>query len=270
MIPKTIHYVWLSGDEKPSLVNDCIRSWIQCMPNYKIKEWSMEDIIHIDSPFLHDAISARKWAFATDYLRFYIIYHYGGIYMDSDVYTYRSFDPFLDSKGFTSLEGSGILGTEKSKLPDFGLEAAVFGAEKGSPWISHVLSFYANLRFVNKPSFYMSIMAPKVLWKQSERFGLRKVLSFQILDGDIRIYPLDTLSCVADPKFYQLTREDYKLLGERNPLRYACHVGSNSWGWQKKKNLKDYIKSFIIWLIGVERSVAIKRKVRTITAAIFK
>ena len=77
MIPSVIHCVWLSGEDKPQLIKNCIESWKKVMPDFEIKEWSMNDIINIKSNFLHDAIKAKKWAFATDFLRVYLLYHYG-------------------------------------------------------------------------------------------------------------------------------------------------------------------------------------------------
>ena len=44
IIPKIIHCVWLSGEEKPQLIKDCIASWRSTMPDFEIKEWGMEDI----------------------------------------------------------------------------------------------------------------------------------------------------------------------------------------------------------------------------------
>ena len=76
MIPKSVHYVWLSGDKKPQLVKDCLASWRANLPEYEIREWTYEDVKDIKSDFLQEAIEHRKWAFATDFLRFYIIYNY--------------------------------------------------------------------------------------------------------------------------------------------------------------------------------------------------
>lgn len=264
MIPKQIHYVWLSGEEKPKLVKDCLESWKTKLPNYEVKEWTMDDVKNISSEFLHDAIAARKWAFATDYLRFYIIYHFGGIYMDSDVYVYRSFDPLLDCNGFTSLEESGILCTEQGKLQNFGLEAAVFGAMKGSPWIKNILDFYATLRFKNTSEFCLSIMAPKVMWKRTLPFGLRQVPSFQVLDGRIKIYGYGCFSCIVDERLFGLQVRDYERYGEIDPTRIACHLGLNSWGWQGKKTIKDKLKENIIKLIGAEKAVRYKRNFKAI------
>lgn len=265
MIPKIIHYVWLSGDEKPQLIQECIRSWHENLPGYEIREWNMSDVEYIESQFLKDAIAARKWAFATDFLRFYIIFNYGGIYMDSDVYVYRDFSPLLDCAGFTSFEASAILRTERKKpAVDFALEAAIFGAEKGSPWIDNILKFYSTVQFKNDPEFFRSIIAPKVMWRLTLPLGLRNVFSFQVLDGDVRIYPSDTLSCIADYSLYKSSVEHFQNVGNLNPLKFACHMCNNGWGWQPKKRLKDRIKQILINILGKENAVNVKRWVKSL------
>lgn len=35
MIPKIIHYCWLSGEEKTILIQKCIKSWHKILPEYK-------------------------------------------------------------------------------------------------------------------------------------------------------------------------------------------------------------------------------------------
>ena len=40
MIPKTIHYCWFGGKEKPKSVMKCIASWRKYCPDYVIKEWN--------------------------------------------------------------------------------------------------------------------------------------------------------------------------------------------------------------------------------------
>lgn len=265
MIPKIIHYVWLSGDEKPQLIKDCIESWKRVMPDYEIREWTMSDIMDIQSDFLKGALAARKWAFCTDYLRFHIIYHYGGIYMDSDVFVFKSFDDLLDCNGFTSLEGSGVLFPEsKNKLQDFGLEAAVFGAVKGCEWIKLNLDHYKDLKFVNTQKFLKSIIAPKVMWNCTLPLGLRKVPSFQQLKGNVKIYPLDTLSCIADFSLYGLEQNDYSKISEINPLKYSCHLCNNSWGWKPPFKFSTWLKNTIIKMIGAQNAVGLKRNVKRI------
>lgn len=56
------------------------------MPDYEIKLWNMETFDVSSAPvYVQEAVKARKWAFAADYIRMYALYTEGGIYLDSDV-----------------------------------------------------------------------------------------------------------------------------------------------------------------------------------------
>lgn len=104
MIPKIIHYVWLGGGAKTPSVKRCIASWKKAMPDYQIKEWN-ESNFDLDSVvWTKEAIQKKKWSLASDYIRHYAIYTEGGIYMDTDVMVYKSFDEFLNFSFFTSVE----------------------------------------------------------------------------------------------------------------------------------------------------------------------
>lgn len=85
MIPKLIHCVWLSGDEKPSQYKMCIDSWKKTMPDYEIREWNMTNLPDeiLNHQFVGQAIEARKWAYATDVIRLWLLKNYGGIYLDT-------------------------------------------------------------------------------------------------------------------------------------------------------------------------------------------
>ena len=144
MIPKIIHYCWLSGEPYPEKIRKCIASWKEILPDYTIKLWDMNsfDVNSID--FVREAVSVRKWAFAADYIRLYALYTEGGIYLDSDVLVRKSFNPFLDNDLFSAVEyypdyvnecntlsllnedGSSKVPGERK--PGIGLQAAVIGS----------------------------------------------------------------------------------------------------------------------------------------------
>ena len=85
MIPKIIHFCWLSGDPYPEKIRKCMKTWKKVMPDYEIKLWSMETFDVSSAPvYVQEAVKARKWAFAADYIRMYALYTEGGIYLDSD------------------------------------------------------------------------------------------------------------------------------------------------------------------------------------------
>ena len=106
MIPKVLHHIWLSGDEKGSEIERCLDSWLEHNPEYDLKEWSLENIDINSSKFLKEAIEQKKWAFASDYLRIKILYEHGGIYADADVVFNASLDNLLNNSFSISFPSS--------------------------------------------------------------------------------------------------------------------------------------------------------------------
>lgn len=39
MIPKIIHFCWMSGDPYPEKIKKCINSWKEKLPDYEIRLW---------------------------------------------------------------------------------------------------------------------------------------------------------------------------------------------------------------------------------------
>ena len=95
MIPKIIHYCWLSGDAFPENIRTCFASWKQFLPDYEFRLWDTARFDVHSLPWTKEAFEAKKYAFAADYIRLYALYQFGGIYLDSDVLLYKSFDDLL-------------------------------------------------------------------------------------------------------------------------------------------------------------------------------
>ena len=82
MIPKVIHFCWLSGETYPELVCKCIKSWELILPDYEIILWDTQKIDIHSNLWLEQSFKKKKYAFAADYIRFYALYYYGGIYLE--------------------------------------------------------------------------------------------------------------------------------------------------------------------------------------------
>lgn len=98
MIPKVIHYCWFGRNPLPSLAEKCIESWKKYLPDYEIIEWNEDNFDVNMIPYTKEAYEAKKYAFVSDYARFWILYHYGGLYFDTDVEIIKPFDEII-SKG---------------------------------------------------------------------------------------------------------------------------------------------------------------------------
>lgn len=121
MIPKIIHYCWMSKDTFPELIKDCLNSWQKNLSDYKIIEWNSDNFDYNKIAYTKEAMQKKKYAFVSDYVRLYVLYKYGGIYLDSDIKVLKSFNDLLDNKAFTGFEsnqrmGVWLLASEKTIL----------------------------------------------------------------------------------------------------------------------------------------------------------
>ena len=266
MIPKQIHCIWLSGEPKPEIYNNCLLSWSKVMPDYEIKEWSLVNLPKevLTHPFVASAVKERKWAFAADYIRLWALYTYGGIYLDMDVYVYKRFDPFLSHAAFGCIEFNpkNFYKYIRLKRTNFvrglNIDAAMMGAEKKHNWIKPMMDFYENRTFVNSSKSYNAIIMPLVVSKISIDFGFRYIPIYQVLQGDVHIYPPDVFSSCYD---WSLTKCDsYDLYGD-NCVRYSAHLVAHSWYENENDcNIMYNIKKIIILLLGKKNVKWLKNK----------
>ena len=151
MIPKIIHYCWLSDDPVPEDMQAYMSTWKQ-LDGYTFMKWDFNRFTE-DVPWVREAFAAKKYAFACDYIRLYAVYHYGGIYMDMDMELVKPFDDLLDAPLMLALEVD-----ETTRI-----EAGCFGAEKGHPFIKKCLDYYDGRHFVLEDGSYDERVAPDII-----------------------------------------------------------------------------------------------------------
>lgn len=148
MIPKIIHYSWFSGDPYPEPVLLYMETWKRFLPDYEFVLWDKERIKEIDSIFMDEALQERKWAFASDYVRCYAVYKYGGIWLDIDVEMRQPFDAFLHHRMFIGQETNAYYFGDGIGRCMHTLTSHCFGAEVGHPFLSRCLDYYKDRKFI--------------------------------------------------------------------------------------------------------------------------
>lgn len=178
MIPKKIHYVWVGGKEKPKDIQKCIDSWRKHLKDYEIVEWN-ESNFDIDShPFTKGAYKAKKWAYVSDYIRMYVLYKEGGIYLDTDNLVLESLDKFLNDRAFVGFENKDYPYT------------ACFGAEKKHPLVKKVLDYYEGKEFEFDSNDQMKAVNTKIVSEiLVNDFNCKVNNKEQLLKDGIRVYP---------------------------------------------------------------------------------
>jgi len=217
MIPKIIHYCWFGHGEMPELTQRCIASWHRYMPDWEYKLWNEDNfdvnLVH----YTKEAYEARKFAFVSDYVRLWALEREGGIYFDTDVEVFKSFDELLCYKAFAGFEGS-------KHLP---VGTCVLATEAHGEWVREQLEAYRDRHFVKADGSFDMTTNVQFMMAIMSRNGL-------VQDGveqdykDLHVFPVDYFS----PRH---TTGEYI----RTNNTYCEHLGLGSWtetggGWKAK------------------------------------
>lgn len=241
MIPKIIHFCWLSNDPYPANIKACMKTWKKVMPDYEIKHWNMQNFDVASAPaYVQEAIKARKWAFAADYIRIYALYKEGGFYLDSDVRILKRFDDFRTYDFISSLEHHPSQLEKTGSIHDIApdgtrmcegyisgmqIQAAVMGAQAGCPFLKDILKWYNTKNFSKEMPADM--FAPLIYARIAEKYGFRYIDTDQELEGNMKIFRSEIF---AGNKH------------EATPASYAIHYCAHSWKSSFLEKLRNLFK----------------------------
>lgn len=229
MIPKIIHYCWFGRNPLPPLAKKCIASWKKYLPDYEIIEWNEDNFDVNIIPYTKEAYEAGKFAFVSDYARFWILYQYGGLYFDTDVEIIKPLDEIISKGPFMGRE---ILKYEFGDDINPGLG---IGANPNLEIYKEILDVYKTKRFYNNDgtlNLTTVVTTTTQILSNHNNHELDNGV-FQI--GGINIYPTEYFC----PKNYYT--------GEMmiTSKTVAIHHYDASW-----KSNKDKLKKRVIKLLG--------------------
>ena len=221
MIPKIIHYCWFGHSEQSPLINYCLKSWQERLPDYKIMLWNEDNFDVFSTEYTKKAYNAKKWAFVSDYVRLYALKRYGGIYLDTDIEVINDFSFILsENRLVTSFTEGGLIST------------FFIAAPPNHIFIDALLSFYER-EFAVSNDF---IMNPIIF----SAVGLKE---FSINIG-IKEYK-DSLFALYQQEFFAPIRKN--IFGKDSLKKYlitknTCTIHHDCGSWKKQKGIKKFIK----------------------------
>jgi mannosyltransferase OCH1-like enzyme len=180
-IPKVIHYCWFGRKPLPTLADRCIASWKRYCPGFEIKEWNEDNFDVNQIPYVKQAYEAGKYAFVSDFARFWILEQYGGIYMDTDVELIQPIDEILDRGAYIGCEEDAEFGISLNP----GLGMAVPAHNK---ILKDLLTLYGTLSFLNEDGSFNQTTIVAYTTQMFRRFGLQDTPGIQQVD-EFFIYP---------------------------------------------------------------------------------
>lgn len=242
MIPKIIHYCWFGGKPLPKSAEKCITSWKKFFPDYEIKRWDESNFDVNITPYTGQAYQAKKYAFVSDYARFWIIHKHGGLYFDTDVEVIKTFDDIIADGAFIGCESPYVPGCDAMKLAvNAGLG---IGAEPDFKLYKEILDFYNSINFENpdgksNPETVVTYVTRLLISK-----GLVNTGEIQSIDG-LKIYPSDY--------FCPISTKDGKLRITSNTR--SIHHYDQTWQSPARK----YGRKLILALGGVKLKNTLKK-----------
>jgi hypothetical protein len=132
------------------------------------------------NPYTQEAYSKKKYAFVSDYARFWILYNYGGVYFDTDVEVIKSFDDILSKGAFMGCESHS---PQITVNPGLGLASS-----PGLDMYKEILDFYSNLSFINADGSLNLTTVVQYVTNILKKYGLENKNEIQNIRG-IYIYP---------------------------------------------------------------------------------
>lgn len=201
MIPKIIHYCWFGGNPLPPLALECIASWRKYLPDYEIWEWSesstpalpnrdkelMPDkVMAFDVniiPYTEEAYKQKKYAFVSDYARFWILNKYGGVYFDTDVEVIRSMNDIIQNGPFMGYETNPHAQIMGSVAPGLGM-----GCVPNMPILESLIERYKNTHFEFVTGTIGQVTVVHITTQILKEYGLTCDAGIQNVLG-VNIYP---------------------------------------------------------------------------------
>lgn len=238
MIPKIIHYCWFGRNPLPELALECIASWKRFFPDYEIKQWDESNFDVNMIPYTAEAYKQKKYAFVSDFARFWIINNYGGIYFDTDVEVIRPMDDIIAKGNFMGFEVDPDGENSPMKyIPRYAYAinpGIGFGMEKEHPLMKEMIEWYKTLHFEGVKHFSVNKTIVAYTTELLTSKGLKCEKGIQYIDG-ITIYPQEYFAPM------NVVTERLKITkNTRSIHRYA-----GSWDDRKKMPLKKIVRHYL-------------------------
>lgn len=160
-----------------------------------------ESCFDLNNDFLDDLYEMKKWACYTEYVRYYALKKYGGIYFDTDIILLKDITSLLSNDFFIGFETSTTVGV------------SAIGSIPNHPVMDELLAYYDNYRKGDKLLWSIHVSGP-VLSKYVEVKDIGKPLEFlpnSFIYPPEYFYPLPYENADEPDKYKYVTKNSYTL-----------------------------------------------------------
>lgn len=179
-------------------------------------------------PYTQQAYEAKKYAFVSDYARFWILYKYGGLYFDTDVEIIKPLDDIIERGPFMGIEKTPTSNITPMINPGLGL-----GATPQMEIYRQILDGFHRMDFYSKEGMMNTYTMIPMVTKLFSELGFKASKEVEYV-AETYIYPEDVF-CPMDSTTGITTITDSTVSihhydcswMDHNTLRFRIHVLKN-------------------------------------------
>jgi inositol phosphorylceramide mannosyltransferase catalytic subunit len=168
VIPRIFHRVWLGDQQMPEEYKRFGDTWLSLHPDWKMIEWSDITIPKLKNFWAYN--QSKSLAGKANIVRYEILLHYGGIYVDTDFECLKSLSSLIEGVScFVAWQRDGFANN------------AIIGASPGHPFIQDLVdSLEQNMRSLNGRGRSITESGPYYLTKVLQRHLEVNIFSSQL------------------------------------------------------------------------------------------
>ncbi len=197
---KVIHRIFFGFGGEEDIYKPYLSTWERLLPAYQIKHWNASNLPLDICPYTRALSEIQDGVFLGDYYRWWLIYKYGGVYLDADIEVVdgAKFDALINELEASSYEM--IIGCE---MRESGYTSHSMAGKKGARLAKFMCEIYENLGklYLARKELLISPRLVALYFLDNKEFleskGFARNLDIPIIKSGVKIYPKDYFSPIS-------------------------------------------------------------------------
>ncbi|MDA9352487.1 glycosyltransferase [Porticoccaceae bacterium] len=193
-IPKIIHQIWLGPLEPP---REAMETWQRLHPEWEYMLWTEENLPALKNQQAFDR--SKPYTQKADILRYELLYHHGGIFVDADEVCLKEITPLYEEIRLNKCDCFAVRELEGSEL----IANGIMGCTAGNAFMGELVDGIN----VDRPGDPWELVGPKYLTDMIARYApaihiFKSKVFLPIHYSEKHRRQIDMASLRLDPEIY--------------------------------------------------------------------